>query len=91
MSFLVVLAALALVLIVSGFFAWRWIKTDRAERSRDQARLKVVEGQLAALRAALRIGQAEYRTRQRMQAELHRRDVFANPTTHEEPDEWRTP
>lgn len=88
MGFLVLLTVVVLVFIVGGLFAWQWITAERAERGREQARLKIIESQLAALRAVLRIGQAEHRTRQRMQAELHR-DVFANPTTYQEPDEWR--
>jgi hypothetical protein len=89
MGFLVFLLVLVAVLVASGFFAWRWIKAERAERSRNQVRLRVIEGQMALLRAMLRIGQAEYVTRQRMQSELHQRDVFANSTIHEEPEEWR--
>lgn len=88
MGFLVVSLALVAI-IVGGFFAWRWIEAGRVQRGRDRARLRVIEGHLAALRAMLRIGQAEYLTRRRMQTEMHRRDVFANPTIHEEPDEWR--
>lgn len=62
---------------------------DQAAKHRDQTRLKIIETQLGALRAMLRMSQAEYRTHQRMQAEARARDVFANPTTYEEPDEWR--
>lgn len=90
MGFLIVSLILVVAFMVSGSYAWRWIKTARAERGRDQARLRIIEGQLATLRAVLRIGQAEYLTRQRMQAEVYRCDVFANPTVHEEPEQWRS-
>jgi hypothetical protein len=63
--------------------SWR---RERVERLRDQARLKVIEGQMTMLRTALRISAAEHTTRRRMH-QVH--DVFANSTAHEEPEEWR--
>jgi hypothetical protein len=66
----------------------QWRYQDQLNRMRDRAKLRAVESQMRALRASLRITQAEHRTRQRMQAEAQ--DVFANPTTHEEPEEWRS-
>ena len=65
--------------------SWR---RERIERLRDRARIRVIEGQMTMLRAALRLNAAEQAARRRMHA-LHERDVFANSTIHEEPDEWR--
>ena len=65
--------------------SWR---RERVERLRDQARLKAIEAQMAGLRATLRISAAEQVARRRMR-ELHHRDLFANSTIHEEPEQWR--
>jgi hypothetical protein len=64
-----------------------WHK-EHIERLRDQARLKVIEGQMTMLRTALRINAAERATRRRMHA-AYDSGVFANSTAHEEPEEWR--
>jgi hypothetical protein len=77
MGFLVLLLVLAAV--VGGLLAWRWFSQERVEYLRDRARLQVIEGQLAALRAALRINAAEYMTRQRMHAEVRRPDFRCDP------------
>jgi hypothetical protein len=61
-----------------------WHQRDQLTRLRDQARLKVIEGQLAGLRAALRIGVAEQAARQAMHDELRRTDLYRNSTEHEE-------
>lgn len=82
MSFLVVLVMLLLlVLLVAGSWLVR-LRYQQAQlvRIREQARLKAIESQIAALRAALRISVAEHAIRRTMQA----RDVFRNQTDHEE-------
>lgn len=60
----------------------RQYRRARVQRVRDQARLKVVENQIAALRAALRISVAEHLARRAMA--MQSRDPFANCTDHEE-------
>jgi hypothetical protein len=87
-----VLGFLILALVVVGtvgalVFRQSWHK-ERIERLRDQARLKVIEGQMTMLRTALRINVAEQAARRRMH-QLHERDMFANSTAHEEPEAWR--
>jgi len=86
MSFLIMVL---LVAIVAGGLVFRrsWHK-EQSERLRDQARIRVIETQMAGLRAALRIGMAEHATRRRMHT-MYDRDVFANSTAHEEPEDWR--
>lgn len=74
--------------IAGALVVVQWRHQDQLNRMRDRAKLRAVESQMYALRASLRITQAEHRTRQRMQAESQ--DVFANPTTHEEPEQWRS-
>jgi Tfp pilus assembly protein PilW len=70
--------------VVAGGLVLRyWHQQDRIARIRDRARLKVIEGQMAALRVALRIQVAEHVVRQRMQP-MHGDDVFRNSTNHEE-------
>jgi hypothetical protein len=81
------------VLVAAGVvgalvFRQSW-QPERSERLRDRARLKVIEGQMTMLRAALRIGAAEHRARRRLH-EVYGSDVFAHSTTHEEPEEWRS-
>lgn len=68
--------------------SWWIARQEQRNRRRDQARLQVLESQVAGMRAVLRIKAAEYRTRQRMRS-LHSRSVYANPTIHEEPELWR--
>jgi uncharacterized protein HemX len=54
---------LAAVVVGGGLFVDKW----RQERSRDQARLRFIEGQMATLKAALRIQVAEHVARRQMQ------------------------
>jgi hypothetical protein len=86
MGFLVMVL---LVAVVAGGLVFRrsW-KRERVDRLRDQARLKVIEAQMAGLRAGLRVNVAEHATRRRMH-DLHDRDLFANSTLYEEPEAWR--
>jgi hypothetical protein len=65
---------LGVTTVVTGGLAMKGLRRERRERLRDQARLRVVEGQLAALRALLLIGAAEHVTRARMR-EVQRRDL----------------
>lgn len=79
-------------LLVAGgasalIFRQSWHK-ERIERLRDQARLKVIEGQMTMLRTALRVSAAEQAARRRMRT-VYDNNVFANSTAHEEPEEWR--
>lgn len=74
-------------LLLVGLLTGAWLirqqhRRARVQRIRDQARLKVVESQLAALRAALRISVAEHVVRRAMA--MQSRDPFANRTNHEE-------
>ena len=74
---------LLLVGLPTGFWlVRRQHRRARVQRIRDQARLKVVESQIAALRAALRISVAEHVVRRAMA--MPSRDPFANCTDHEE-------
>jgi hypothetical protein len=85
MGFLVV--ALLLIGIGGGLvFRQSW-RRERIERLRDRARLRVIEGQMTMLRAALRLNAAEQAARRRMHA-LHHSDVFANLTDHENYRPW---
>lgn len=68
------LILLATMAIVSGGLALCGLRRDRVERLRDQARLRVVEGQIATLRALLRIEAAEHVVRARV-AEAQRRNL----------------
>jgi hypothetical protein len=68
------LVLLALVAAVSGGLALHRLRRERVKRFRDRARLRVVEGQMAALRALLRIEAAEHVTRARL-AEAQRRHL----------------
>ncbi len=76
MGFLVLLLLLAVV--GSALLIQAWLKQERMERIHDRARLQVIEGQLAMLRAALRIQAAERMARRRLMA-LQTTDPFANP------------
>jgi hypothetical protein len=87
MGFLVI--ALVLAGMLGGLAFRRSWRRERVERLRDRARLKVIEGQMAMLRTALRIGAAEHLSRRRMH-EAYGTDVFANPTAQEEPEDWRS-
>lgn len=78
--------ALALLLFV-GLLSGTWLtrrqyRRARVQRIHDQARLRVVENQIAGLRAALRISVAEHVVRRAMA--MQSRDPFANHTDHEE-------
>lgn len=68
------LILLTIVAVVSGGLAMHGLRQERAERLRDRARLRVVEGQMAALRVLLRIEAAEHVIRTRL-AEMQRRDL----------------
>jgi hypothetical protein len=65
MDFLVGLLAVAAV--IGSLVPLRWYRQQQVQQLRNQAQLRVIEGQLAAFRAALRIQVAEHFTRQRMQ------------------------
>lgn len=83
MSFLsFVLALLLLVGLTGSWLIRQHYRRARVQRIRDQARLKVVESQIAGLRAALRISVAEHVVRRAMA--MQSRDPFANHTDHEE-------
>jgi hypothetical protein len=82
-SLIYVSALLLLVgLTTSGWLVRRRYRRARIERIRDEARLRVVENQLAAMRAALRISVAEHVVRRAMA--MQGRDLFENRTDHEE-------
>jgi hypothetical protein len=83
MALIILGASVALVATAGLVLRYRY-RQGRINRLRDDVRLRVIEGQMAALRAALRIQVAEHVIRQRM-----RDDVFRNSTLHEEPDLWR--
>jgi uncharacterized membrane protein YciS (DUF1049 family) len=69
-------------LVVGVWLIGRLYRRARVQRIRDQARLRVVENQIAALRVALRISVAEQVVRRAMARPS--RDPFANRTDHEE-------
>ena len=52
--------------IAGGLVLRHWHQAAQTNRLRDQARLRVIEGQLAGLQATLRIGVAEQATRHAM-------------------------
>ena len=83
MALLVIVLLLAAV--ASGTLAWRWWRQERIERLREQARLQVVEGQMATLRAALRISAAEHATRRQMHTEFVQADATANGVGAQDP------
>jgi hypothetical protein len=66
MGSLIVTLVVLVVSTVSGLWLAKWWRQDRIERLRDQARLKVIEAQLAAMRAALRIQATEHHARQQI-------------------------
>ena len=83
MDFLIYVSTLLLVgLPTGGWLVLRQYQRVRLQRIRDEARLRVVENQLAALRAALRISVAEHVVRRAMA--MPGRDLFENRTDHEE-------
>ena len=82
MGFLVVVLLLAGT--VGGLIFRQSWQRERTERLRDHTRLRVIEGQMAGLRAVLRLNAAEHVARRRMLAELQSHDPFANRTDHEE-------
>jgi hypothetical protein len=69
------LVLLALVAVVSGGLVLHGLRRERLGRLRDRARLRVVEVQMATLRALLRIEAAEHVTRTRL-AEAQRRNLI---------------
>lgn len=76
------LLGLLIASVIAGGLVLRYFhQQDHVARNRDRARLKVIEGQMATMRAGLRIQIAEHLARQQMQRE----DVFSNSTLHEEP------
>lgn len=82
-SLVAVLALLLFVGLLTGAcLIRRQYQRARVQRIRDQARLRVVENQIAGLRAALRISVAEYMARRAMA--MQSGDPFANRTDHEE-------
>jgi hypothetical protein len=79
------LLGLLIAFVVAGGLVIRyWHQQGQVARLRDRARLKVIEGQMATLRASLRIQIAEHAARRQMQQNL-----FANSTIHEEPEQWQ--
>ena len=85
-----VMALLLLLALAAGAYLVRsFLGQQRVQRTRDQARLRVIENQLAGLRAVQHIRAAEYVTRQRLRRLSQLPDPFANSTIHEEPEEWR--
>jgi hypothetical protein len=80
----ILIALLVVAAIVGGLVVRHWHQQEQLNRLRDRARLRIIEGQLAALRAGLRIGMAEHAARQALGDELRRLDVFRNSTDHEE-------
>lgn len=79
MGFLIAALVIAAAVVIGGLWLAR---RDRMDRLRDQARLKVIEAQMAAMRAALRIQAAEHITRQRMQ--YYADDPLDHSTAYEE-------
>lgn len=81
------LSFVLVLLLLVGLFTSAWLirrhyQRARVQRIRDQARLKVIESQMAGLRAALRISVAEHAVRRTIA--VQGRDPFANRTDHEE-------
>lgn len=74
--------------VIGGLMVHRSWWRQRQEQLRDQARLKVIETQMAGLRAALRIGMAEHAARRRMHR-LHDRGVLSHSALHNEPEGWQ--
>ncbi len=71
---------LLVALLIGIWLIRRQYRRTRIERIREQARLRIVESQIAALGAALRVSVAEHMARRAMQS----RDLFENRTDHEE-------
>lgn len=82
MGSLIIITLLGLAILASVWVFWRWLKHERMERGRDRARLHVIEGQLATMRAALRITVAEHAVRRAMA--MQSGELFENRTDHEE-------
>lgn len=82
--FFVVVPALLLLaaVTIAVLFIRRLSRQQRVQRIREQARLRVIEGQLATLRALLRIAAAEQHARWSMNHQAT--DLFANHTDYEE-------
>lgn len=82
------LLALVVGSVVTGGLVLRhWHRQGRTARRRNNARLHAIAGQLAALRAALRIQVAEHVARQRMQTLRSERQLTPS-TLHEKPEWW---
>jgi hypothetical protein len=79
--FVLMLCLLMAVVMVGDIIRQRHQRV-RLQRIREQARLRAVESQVAALRAALRISVAEHVVRRAMATQG--RDLFENRTDHEE-------
>ena len=63
---------LVAAIVVTGGLITKGLRRERVERLRDQARLRVIEGQMATLRALLRIEAAEHVIRDRLaEAQRH--------------------
>jgi hypothetical protein len=62
----VVVTLLLVAVMAGGVTLWRWYRQYQIEHFRQQARLRVIEGQLATLRATLRIQTAEHYTKRRL-------------------------
>lgn len=87
MDTLIAVLVMSAITVAGGlWFSGRW-RQDRVARLRDQARLKVIEAQMAAMRAALRIQAAEHLARQRMRSDAD--GSFTDSTIHEGPEEWQ--
>jgi hypothetical protein len=71
-ALIVAIIVLAAIAGGSGLMYDAWRQGNAAERQRDQARLRLIEGQMATLQAALRIQVTEHRARQQMRAEVIR-------------------
>jgi hypothetical protein len=68
------LILLATVAVLGSGLTIRGLRRERVARLRDEARLRVIEGQMATLRALLRIEAAEHLIRTRL-AEAQRRNL----------------
>jgi|HubBroStandDraft_1064217.scaffolds.fasta_scaffold137242_3 hypothetical protein len=78
-----VVALLLLIGLPTGFWlVRRRYQRARLQRIREQTRLRIIESQIAALRAALRLSVAEQVVRRAMA--MQSRNLFDNRTDHEE-------
>lgn len=88
MLFLITISVLVLGLVTLVLVIWVRYRKEQRTQPLDQARLKIIEAQIAGLKAAQRIQAAEYHARRHMH-QFRDHGVFRNPTIHEEPDQWR--